>query len=119
MASRSFRKRTAVGFDGIPMRLFARLSDDCLESLALIYEAMEKTGCIPSQWEHCKVPLIPKKTPGKMRAIGVFCGPCRLWAKARRPECDKWEQAHQHVFFAAGAGRRPLQPVWREAALAE
>ena len=118
-ASGSCKKRTAVGLDGIPMRMFARLSDACLESLALLFEAMEKTGCIPPPWEHCRVPLIPKKAPGKMRAIGIFSGPCRLWAKARRPVCDRWEAAHQQYFFAAGGGRRPLQPVWREATKAE
>ena len=40
-ASRRFKKNTAVGFDGIPMHLFAKLSDDCLQALALMYEAME------------------------------------------------------------------------------
>ena len=43
----------------------------------------------------------------------------RIWSKVRRVECDRWEQAHDRLFWGASKGRRPLDPVWRWAVEAE
>ena len=64
------------------------------------------------------MPLIPEKG-GKLRAIGIFVAPVRIWGKIRRAQCDEWERRYDRAFFAAGAGRSPVSPVWRAAVLAE
>ena len=33
--------------------------------------------------------------------------------------CDTWERLHARPYFAAAAGKSPLDPVWRTAAQAE
>ena len=117
-AARSFPKATAVGTDGMRPGHFQWMSDQCLEVLASIWEVMEICGLVPGGWRHLKVPLIPKKG-AKLRAIGLFVAPVRLWSKVRRSACEEWEAANDRAYFAAGTGRSPLDPVWRASARAE
>ena len=49
----------------------------------------------------------------------VFPSGFRLWAKCRREICDLCEREKNRQFWGAGAGKRPLDPVWRWATHAE
>ena len=117
-AARTFSLGSACGVDGLRPSHFQWLSDESLEILGMLWAAMELAQLVPPQWQHLRMPLIPKKG-GKLRAIGIFPASVRLWGKVRRAECDEWEAANPRPYFAAGAGRSPLSPVWRAGVLAE
>ena len=117
-ACRQWSLATAVGTDGFRPRHFAWLCDEALQVLADLFSAMEAARLLPPQWEHLRVPLIPKKANG-YRAIGIMVAPMRVWGKLRRSICDEWERKHSRPYFASAAGKSPLDPVWRQALLAE
>ena len=117
-ASRGYAMGTAIGPDGFAMQHFGMLSDGCLETLALIFEAVELSGVIPRQWDVLSMTLIPKASGGH-RTIGIFVGAVRLWAKARRALCNAWEAANARAYWGAAAGKQALDPVWRWAVQAE
>ena len=70
--ARTYNKNTAIGTDGFAMRHIGWLSDDGLEALATIFEAIELACLVPDQWHHMLAPLIPKKVAGTFRAIGIL-----------------------------------------------
>ena len=113
--SKTFSKSTSYGSDGIHMSHYTWMDNEGLEVLATIYAAMELGRRPPQQWMTMKTPLLPKKVPGDFRSIAVISSPMRLWGKGRREICDQWEAEHDRDYFAAGVGRRPLEPVWRAA----
>ena len=86
--------------------------------MAIIYKAAECSLVWPTAVARAKTALIPKKN-GQWRGIGIFAATVRLYTRARVPTCQDWERANQRPFFAQGAGRTPLDPIWRAAVRAE
>ena len=84
-ASRTFSPRTCSTFDGLHPRHFDALSTESLVTLAVLLDAFEETGRWPPCLAAVITALIPKAR-GWVRAIGLFCGVYRLWARARRRE---------------------------------
>ena len=117
-AACSFGHGTAESYDGFHVSIFKYLDDEGLEALSLIYRAIERRGSWPSQVAAVAMPLIPKPSGGH-RPIGLMSGIYRLWAKARRPEAEKWERANPRAFFAAEGGNGPADTIWRQAARQE
>ena len=116
--SLAFNIRSAQSTDGFHMRHYALLDDEGLSALAIILEAIESIGWLPPQLRLVLVLLIEKATGG-LRPIGIFVSLYRLWGKARRPICDKWEAGNDRIYFAAGKGRSASDAVWRQAVKAE
>eukprot|EP00974_Lingulodinium_polyedra_P114052 11043117-Lingulodinium_polyedra.AAC.1 len=59
------------------------------------------------------MPLLPKPQGGH-RGIGHFTGLHRLWTNARRRQASAWERANARPYFAAAAGKRPMDEVQRQ-----
>ncbi len=117
-AALSMREGTAQTYDGFHPRHLALLSDSALECLSDVYEAAEALGSWPSQVSLVTMPALAKPAGG-YRLIGIFAGIYRVWAKARRPLADAWEERNDRGYFASGSGRSPIDAVWCQAWRAE
>ena len=117
-ASESFAVRSATSFDGFHMRHFAMLCDQALVTLAIIFEVVEMIGQLPAQLRAILFALIPKARGG-LRPIALFCGPYRLWARARRHYARAWEVAWRRPYFLNSVGGSAIGSVWRGAVKAE
>ncbi len=117
-AARTFSTNTAVAYDGFAMRHYEWLSDGALNVLADIIELVERTGKLPPQLGAIAMPLLGKPRGGH-RAVATFVSLYRLWGRLRRDQVRQWEDSLQRPYFAAGAGKSPVDAVWRQAAQAE
>ncbi len=110
--------RTTQTYDGFHPRHFSMLCAPALETLGVLFQAMEAASLWPSQVHLVTMPALPKPLGG-FRLIGIFAAIYRIWSKARRPEAQEWEEAHDRPFFACGADRSAIDVVWRQAMRAE
>ncbi len=117
-ASKCFKERTLVAYDGFHPRHYNLLCDEALEMTAAMMEVSEVLGALPPQLRLLAMPLIPKPRTGH-RAVAAFVSFYRLWAKVRKPHIEKWEAEHDRPYLAAGKDRSPSDVVWRQAARAE
>ncbi len=117
-AARTFRRDTAVAFDGLPMRAYDLLSDAALGIVADIFAIMEATGRLPMQLALVEMPMI-EKAKGGHRAVATLVSLYRIWAKVRKPLLTEWELRNDRPYLAAGKGRSPQTSVWRQACHAE
>ncbi len=112
-ASRLFKKRTAVAYDGIHCRHYSLLCDGALEALGAILEACELLGNLPRQARLVVTPLL-EKPKGGFRPIAIYVSLYRLWAKARRDVAARWEASNARPFFSSSRGNGPLDTTWRQ-----
>ncbi len=110
----TFAHRTSQTYDGFHPRLLAALSDDALEVLATLLQAVEVSGRWPRQIGLVVSALLPK-AKGGFRPIGILPGVYRLWAKARRDVTDRWEEKHARGYLSAAKGNGPADTMWRMA----
>ncbi len=113
-ASRLFKRRTAVSYDGVHCRHFSLLGDDALRTLAAVLEACELLGDFPLQCGLVVTPLL-EKPKGGYRPVAIYSSLYRLWTKARRSVAQTWEDAHRREYFSASGGNGPLDTTWRQA----
>ncbi len=113
-ASFAFSRRTCRTYDGWHVRHFGLVSDDGLDALAVLLEAIERSSRWPTQTALVTTPMIGKPRGGH-RLVGKLAALYRVWAKARRPVADAWEAEHDQSFFAAAAGSGPADAVFRQA----
>ncbi len=116
-ASSSFAP-TSDTYDGFNVRHYRLLCTPALRVVGAFMEIAELMGGLPRQLRMIPMPLIGKARGGH-RAIASFTSFYRLWARVRRPVAQKWEDANDRPYFAAGKGRAPCDVVWRQAARAE
>ena len=81
-AAHSFPVGTATGADNIAPRAVARLSQEGLKALALIYAALERLGSWTAAFAFVLIVLLPK-TDGGLRPIGLFPTLIRIWMRSR------------------------------------
>ncbi len=112
-AGNTFPWKTAATYDGFHPRHVTLLSDQGRETFAVICECMELLGSLPSQLGLVTMPLIPKASSGH-RAIGMLTALFRVWARARRPWADEWEDLHRRSYWSADRGNSPLDTIWRQ-----
>ncbi len=112
-ASISFAWRTSATYDGFHPRHWALLSPDARRATAALCEAIELLGALPVQINLVTMPLIGKALGG-YRAIGMVAAVLRVWARARRPLADAWEDRNRRSFWSADKGNSPLDTVWRQ-----
>ncbi len=117
-SSKSFKRSTAMTFDGFHPRQLAHLCDAALAVLALILQAVEVGGAWPRQLALVVTPLLPKPKGG-FRPIGLMPAAYRVWAKARRRWADEWEQRNARPYLSAARGNGSLDTMWRLAARQE
>ncbi len=117
-AANTFAARTSTTFDGFHPRYIGRLSDGALETLGVIFSAVERCGVWPRQVSLVVAILLPKPAGG-FRPIGLAPAVYRLWSKARRATTDEWERRHPRPYFGASAGNGPIDTLWRMAARQE
>ncbi len=108
----SFAWKTTQTYDGFHPRQIAHLSDGALSVLATLLQATEVAGVWPRQVSLVVTALLPKPAGG-FRPIGVLPAVYRVWAKARRPESDKWERQHARPYLSAAKGNGPVDTMWR------
>ncbi len=113
-ASKLFRARTAVAYDGIHMRHYASMCNGALATLGTILEICELMGAMPRQCGLVTAPLL-EKPKGGYRPICIYSSLYRLWAKARQPVAAKWEAEFPRPFLSAAAGNGPGDTTWRQA----
>ena len=116
--SRRASSKTALGLGGFHLKHFELLSNESLEALAGIFQAAEVHSFMPTQIRRLLVPLLDKPTGG-FRPIGIFCSAYRLWARCRRSVLQSWEGANRRPYFAAAAGKSPVDAVWKHAVRAQ
>jgi hypothetical protein len=112
-ASKSFKKSTAIAYDGIHCRHYAMLCDGALSALGGLLEACELLGTLPRQSRMVVTPLLDKPKGG-YRPIAIYVSVYRLWAKARRNIAAAWEAAHPRCYFSAASGNGPQDTTWRQ-----
>ncbi len=112
-ASKSFKRATAIAYDGIHCRHYELLSDGALSALGALLEACELLGALPRQTRMVVTPLLDKPKGG-FRPIAIYVSLYRLWAKARRGVAMEWEAAHQRSYFSAARGNGPQDTTWRQ-----
>ncbi len=117
-ASGSFAWRTSATYDGFHPRHWSLLSTGARRATAALCEAIELLGALPVQINLVTMPLIGKALGG-YRAIGMVAALLRLWARARRPIADAWEDRNRRSFWSADKGNSPLDTIWRQEARQE
>ena len=117
-ASMSFKRTTAVSYDGFRMRHYALLDDEVLEVLVAILTVCEMVGDMPGQLRRILFTLLPKPKGG-FRPIAIFVSLYRLWARARRQLVAKWMASFDRPYFLCGKGRSLVDGVWRQAVRSE
>ncbi len=117
-ASEAFPWSTALTHDGIHPRHASLLCRDGRSAMGALCEAIELLGALPSQLRLVTMPLLEKPSGG-FRAIGMMAMLYRVWAKARRPYADKWEDAHRRPFWSADKSNGPGDTIWRQEARQE
>ena len=100
------------------MKRSQHLSDEALHILAILFEAMELSACLPRQIEKVLIALLPKSSGG-FRPIGLFPAVYRLWGRSRRRLAKEWELAHYRSYFVAGQHAGATDVVWRQSVRAE
>ena len=60
VASRSFSPHTAQSLDGVHVRQFACMSDEGLDTLACVFQTVEKLGLFPKALYWMLFPLLEK-----------------------------------------------------------
>ena len=116
LVSRSFRSGTAVGLDWTRLRHFSLLSYEALQHLALLLEAMEDEGVLPSSVSGTVAVALAKKTGGS-RLIGVATSIYRLWSRARYLDVREALEARLARPFLAAAPQQGAQRAVAELAL--
>ncbi len=117
-ASVSFPWRTSATFDGFHPRHWTLLSPAAKRATGALCEAVELLGALPTQLSLVTMPLISKPQGGH-RAIGMIAALLRVWARARRPLAEKWEENHRRGYWSADRGNSPLDTIWRQEARQE
>jgi hypothetical protein len=69
-AARELATAAAGTHDGLPLRLLGELCDDVVEAMAALWEAIERSGMLPPQWQCTTSQLLEKKL-GDIRSIGM------------------------------------------------
>ena len=117
-AALTFPAISGAAVDGFHPRQMAMLSEGGLQTIALLFRAMEKIGRLPEQLIFLLFVLIPKQAGG-VRPIALMASLYRLWTRLRRAEADEWILRNDRAYFAVGKGRSPEATVWRQAVRAE
>ena len=82
------------------------------------YSSSRAQGCLPPPVEKALAPLIPKKQGGYRDLL--FCSAFyRCGMRARRPYAQEWENCNDRPYFASGAAKSCVDPVWRASIMAE
>ncbi len=102
----TFALRTSTTYDGFHPRVIGYLSDEAIDTLSLLYAAIEASAIWPRQVSVVVAVMLPKPRGG-YRSVGLAAAVYRLWAKVRREEADIWEKSNQRAYFSAckGGGR--------------
>ena len=111
-------RNTGLGIDQFNPRWFVWLSDDLLDSFALLLMALERLGLWPEQIDQILIALIPKPDGGR-RPVGLLPTLVRMWEKSRRPIVQEWRQKVKRKYNWAAKGRSATDAVWKQAILAE
>ena len=101
VASSEFKAGTSISFDGIPARMLSIMSDEALETLALIYQAMEAIGVPPGQLSYQEFPFIPKAGSG-LRAILSQPGIIRVWEALQANDNSRYAVDNDRPYFGMG-----------------
>ncbi len=117
-AASTFKRRTAITYDGFHPRSLGNLSDGSLLALSFILQAVEVSGRWPRQLRLVVTALLAKPKGG-YRPIGILPAAYRLWAKTRRAWADRWEEEHARPYLSSAKGNGSLDTLWRMAARQE
>ena len=117
-AARTFPIHTGLGADNLAPRAVARLSDDAIHMLCLLFMAFEATGGWCQALNLVLIVLLPKSDGGR-RPIGLFCTLIRVWMRARLWAVRKWEAANALPGVFAGPEMGAQKAAWQAAFAAE
>ena len=90
-AASKFKVWTGMGTDALPPRVWGWLSDQLIEKVIDVLEAVEGIGRWPHQLEEALVHMIPKGDGGK-RPIGLVTSLPRVWARVRKQQVMAWRE---------------------------
>ncbi len=110
-ACSSFCVHTALGLDGWHPRLWAWLCDDGCSCLLALLRAIEMALMWPADVRQIVFARIPKEAGGH-RLIGLLTSLYRVWAKLRRPLCQKWEDGYCRGWDYASKGAGAVSAAW-------
>ena len=105
-ASNRFKAGTSLSLDGIHPRMLTLMSDQGLETLALIYQTMEAIGAPPRQLAYLEFPFIPKAGSGP-RAILSQPGIIRVWEALQADANLRYAEDNDRPYFGMGKLRSP------------
>ena len=117
-AAWSFPAGTGLGADNVSPRAIARLTDEALLALAMLFAAFERTGQWGSTLNLVLIVLLPKSDGGR-RPIGLFCSLIRVWMRARVNHARAWEKEHASDSVFAGADMGAQKAAWQASYTAE
>ena len=102
-AALSFAIHTGLGADNLAPRAIARLSENAIQALVLLFLAFEKLGEWCAILDLVLIVLLPKGDGGR-RPIGLFPTLIRVWMRARVSQARAWEAANHSREIYGGAG---------------
>ena len=112
-AAMTFPVDTRLGWDGIHPRCLNRLSSELLTWLVLILKHAEKTGTWQEAVELVII-VLPHKPDGGFRPIGLLPMLTRLWMRARRSVCIKWERMQHRPYLYGGRAMGADVAAWHQ-----
>lgn len=117
-AALSFPIHTGLGADNVAPRAIARLSDEALIALTLLFQAFEKCGQWCGALNLVLIVLLPKPDGGR-RPIGFFPTLIRIWMRTRLLFTRAWEACHTSESVFAGPDMGAHKASWQSAFAAE
>ena len=111
-AALSFPIHTGLGAGNLAPRAIARLSDNGIQALVLLFLAFEKLGEWCDILNLVLIVLLPRAEGGR-RPIGLFPALTRVWMRARIWAAREWEQAHISPSIYTGPDMGAQKASWQ------
>ncbi len=122
-AARSFSRKAASTWDGFHPRHYCLLGEAQVEVVLELVALVERVGVFPTTLQAIYAKLIPKlKAEADVinyRGIGLLPSLYRLWARIRREEARRWEEANRSPLLGHQAGISIMDVVFLQALRAE
>ena len=114
----TFSADTGLGWDALHPRALCRCSDLTLALIITVLARAERTGNWPEAVQVIVI-VLPPKSDGGFRPIGLIPWLPRIWMRARRDVATHWERTHDRPYLYAGPAKGADVAAWKQAARAE
>lgn len=105
---RKLKTRKATGCDGVPSRFLKECSSQIARAVALLFNAILLSQCVPKAWRRCRVVPVPKLfrpvQASHFRPISILDSISKVWEAHIRALLVPFTATHRYQFgFCAGS----------------